>query len=137
MHVEYRDIPDLDAGRIPYPISKRGRYSVGERKTVILILSDSFTEEDLEKTVRSLYSVLTHPSNRLFVDLLLVDWIDHLPQSHFSTLSDLITQIGDCVFQTLLVPQIKSSSHFTLIEKSLELLIKQQYEQLLLVNVFL
>ena len=38
-HITYVNIPDLDAGRIPYPMSKKGRYAVGERKTVMFLLS--------------------------------------------------------------------------------------------------
>lgn len=129
--IEYGDIPDLDAGRIPYPKSKSGKYAVGERKSIVVFIIDSFSTRDLATSFQSLYSVLTHPSNRLYIDFLLVDW----EGSGRSNLENSLPSVPDCSLYTLYEKRSKGSSHFSLIEATARFLTEHQYEQFLLVNV--
>lgn len=130
-HIVYRDIPDLDAGRIPYPESSKGRYALGERKTTILLLLDSFSNVEIERTLNSLWSVLSDPSNRVYVDIMLVDWEGTNRESLFNQRS----QIEDCSLHVLLVKREKTKSHFSLIQESVKSLSSNHYEQVILMNV--
>lgn len=130
-HIVYRDIPDLDAGRIPYPESSKGRYALGERKTALLLVLDSFSDIEIEKTLNSLWSVLGDPSNRVYIDIILVDWEGTNRKSLFTQRN----QIEDCSLNVLLVKQEKTRSHFSLIQASVKSLSTNHYEQLILVNV--
>lgn len=52
----WNDIPDLDAGRIPFPISMRGRYAIGERKTAVVVFLGFAPLGDEQRMLDSLLS---------------------------------------------------------------------------------
>ena len=70
----YRDIPDLDPGRIPFAPDQKGHYAIGERKTAIAIRLQSYSTQDIEATLDSLLSVMLVQSTRVYVNLLLFEW---------------------------------------------------------------
>ena len=53
--------------------SSLGRYAIGERRTMLVILSTSFSLDEFEKTINSLLSVMNSPKNRVYVDILVAD----------------------------------------------------------------
>lgn len=135
-HITYVDIPDLDAGRIPFPMSGKGRYAVGERKTVLLLLSDSFSSWELDSTLQSLFEVLRNPVNRVFIDILVVDWDDNSRKVSLQTWEEKYKEIEDCSFYSIQPSLSMKNTHYSLIDSAFQFIIQSQYEQLFLVSVW-
>lgn len=146
----WSDIPERDAGRIPFPQSKRGRYAIGERKTALVLLigytAYSSFEQDL-RMLSSLSSVMQSHQNRLFVDVGLVIY-----RSEQTNMAGTVGTMGtlntwkeeftkaneDCrVFILQHSERVRSSKPLSqsLRESLLEELTKGQYEQVIMITV--
>ena len=88
--IAYSDIPDLDSGRIPFPMSKEDHYAIGERKTVLVFSPEIVDESLLDQSIRSLLETLQSPTNRLYLDIVL-----------FSSYSSEVQEIWKHLFATL------------------------------------
>ena len=135
-HIPYVNIPDLDAGRIPYPMSEKGRYAVGERKTVLFLLSDSFSTMELNQTLQSLLDVLRNPINRVFIDILVIDWDNSNRRDTIQSWKEQFERIEDCSFFSIQVAISNKNTHFTLIENAFQFIDQSHYEQIFFVPVF-
>lgn len=135
-HITYVNIPDLDAGRIPYPMSRKGRYAVGERKTILFLLSDSFSTMELDQTLQSLLDVLQNQINRVFIDVLVVDWDTSNRKATIQSWKKLFDGIEDCSFFSIQVAISNKNTHFTLIENAFQFIDQSHYEQIFFVPVF-
>ena len=135
------DIPDMDAGRIPFPMSKQGRYAIGERKTAIVLLigySPYVSFEQYFSMLSSLSQVMQSKSNRLFVDVGLVLYRSDHEKEVNEWKEQFLKMNQDC--QVFLISQSSNtrpsiSSAYSLRSSLLSTLEKANYEQVIVITV--
>ena len=138
MGKSWNDIPDLDAGRIPFPISSRGRYALGERKTAVVVFLGLFPLRDEQRMLDSILSVLNSKENRVYVDMVAALY-DDSRESDFKSWSNLLLNTNeDC--QVLTVKRTKQirnakGDRYNLREELLNVLEAANYEQVLVILV--
>ena len=131
----------MDAGRIPFPMSKRGRYAIGERKTAIVLLLGYSPLTSFEKDysmLSSLSQVMQSNANRLFVDVGLVLYQSDHEKEIIEWKEAFLKRNQDC--QVFLISQSSNtrtsiSSTYSLRASLLSTLEKASYEQVIVITV--
>ena len=124
--IAYRDIPDLDSGRIPFPMSAAGHYAVGERKTVLVFSYEITDVSALDQSIRSLVAVLSSPTNRLFLDVVL---FSQYPEERTEQWKGLFSTLQDCPIILL------TESTSTLQQQLMQYLEIERVEQCIVITV--
>lgn len=107
-------------------MSAAGHYAVGERKTVLVFSYEITDVSALDQSIRSLVAVLSSPTNRLFLDVVL---FSQYPEERTEQWKGLFSTLQDCPIILL------TESTSTLQQQLMQYLEIEKVEQCIVITV--